>query len=250
MKLACLKDFPEIFHTLQGEGRSLGMPSVFVRLSLCNLHCIWCDTDYTWNWKGTKFAHVRDSEPGYEKFTMKEMIIEKTPSEVADIMLTYQCPNVVVTGGEPLMQQQELAELLTILRKEKPDLHAEIETNGTILPQEPLNQLLDQFNVSPKLANSGNSQSLREKEDALSYFAGDNRSNFKFVIDSREDLEEVIVLLEKYKISPRKVYLMPQGTKQEDLERKRIWLAEVCKNNNLNYTDRMHIHLFGNKRGV
>ena len=68
MKLAKFGKGPEVFASIQGEGRNQGLFSVFVRTSLCNLHCVWCDTDYTWNWIGTRFAHVRDSEPGYSKF--------------------------------------------------------------------------------------------------------------------------------------------------------------------------------------
>jgi 7-carboxy-7-deazaguanine synthase len=250
MKLANLNGTPEIFHTLQGEGRSMGMPSVFIRLSLCNLHCIWCDTDYTWNWKGTNFKHVRDQDSGYSKFSMKEMIVDWAVEKIVPELLKYGCPNFVITGGEPLMQQEELAEMLEIVKTKLPASHVEIETNGTIIPEPELAQYLDQFNVSPKLSNSGNKQLLREKPDALHYFASDSRSNFKFVIDTPQDLEEVQTLIASYAIPAGKVYLMPQGTKQEELTRKRTWLAEVCKTYNLNYTDRMHIHLYGNKRGV
>lgn len=250
MKLANLNGTAEIFHTLQGEGRSMGMPSVFIRLSLCNLHCIWCDTDYTWNWKGTSFKHVRDHEPGYSKFSMKEMIVDWPVEKVVPELLKYNCPNFVITGGEPMMQQAELAAMLKVLKTEVPAAHVEIETNGTIVPETILEQYLDQYNVSPKLSNSGNKRSLREKSTALNYFAADVRSNFKFVIDTPQDLEEVQELMNSYAIPAGRVYLMPQGTRQDDLLKKRDWLAEVCKTHNLNYTDRMHIHLYGNKRGV
>lgn len=250
MKLASLKGHPEIFHTLQGEGKSIGMPCVFVRLSLCNLHCIWCDTDYTWNWKGTKFAHVRDSDPSYEKYDMDQMITVWSPEKIAVEILAYDCPNLVITGGEPLMQENELIRLLTILRQRIKRLHVEIETNGTLIPGKILSGLLDQFNVSPKLENSANKKALRDKPDVMKFFAGDPRSTFKFVIDQPADLEEVMSLIRKYDLPRKRVYLMPQGIKKQELRHKRIWLADICKQENLNFTDRMHIHLFGNKRGV
>ena len=108
MKLARLPDgSPEIFHTLQGEGASLGKPSVFIRSSLCNLHCQWCDTDYTWNWEGTPWKHERDGDPGYAKFRKSEQIIQRTPAEVAACAERFPCRHLVLTGGEPLLQEQE-----------------------------------------------------------------------------------------------------------------------------------------------
>ncbi len=250
MKLASLHGKPEIFHTIQGEGRSMGMPSVFVRLSLCNLHCTWCDTDYTWNWQGTRFSHVRDKESGYQKYDPAEMILERDPSQVAGEILSYDCPNVVITGGEPLMQQEELVRLLVILRENNELLHAEVETNGTIVPIGEFNGLIDQYNVSPKLENSGNRKTLRDKPQAMRFFADSDKSTFKFVVDTPDDLDGVLALCRTYGIPPARTYLMPQGTDPQQLAAKRTWLTDICLVNNFHFTDRMHIHLFGNRRGV
>ena len=84
MKLARLGDGAEIFHTLQGEGVSMGVPAVFVRLSLCNLHCVWCDTDHTWNFEGTRWVHEKDGVGGYVKFKKEEVMMEMGVGEVAD----------------------------------------------------------------------------------------------------------------------------------------------------------------------
>ena len=147
MKIANLSGKPEIFHTIQGEGRSTGLPCIFLRLSQCNLHCHWCDTDYTWNWEGTPFSHEKDGTPGYQKFRKKDMIIECSTEETADFIKTYDCPNLVVTGGEPLMQQKELTGLLELLKTSGNIRHVEIETNGTYIPSEELDVWVDQYNV-------------------------------------------------------------------------------------------------------
>ncbi|MEX2336006.1 MAG: 7-carboxy-7-deazaguanine synthase QueE [Fulvivirga sp.] len=250
MKLAKLNGKPEIFYSIQGEGKNIGRPSIFVRTSLCNLHCIWCDTDYTWNWKGTNFRHVNDSLPGYEKFDKSEYIAHLTPEAVAREVEALGCKNIVLTGGEPLLQQPDLVDLVEILREANPCYWFEIETNGTILPIESFDLLVDQYNVSPKLANSNNSQKLREREDVYNFFAASTKAVFKFVISNPVDLNEVLQLVEKYKIAHQNVFLMPEGTSPEGLQQKQQWLIEICKQHHFNYTDRMHIHVYGNKRGV
>lgn len=156
LKLARLNGEPEIFYSIQGEGKSIGVPSVFVRTALCNLHCIWCDTDYTWNWEGTRFSHVNDANPAYRKFRMDEWVAECEVTETAEKIAAYRCKNIILTGGEPMMQQERLAELMETLKAGIPGARFETETNGTIVPAAEFDALIDQYNVSPKLANSNN----------------------------------------------------------------------------------------------
>lgn len=250
MKLARLNDKPEIFYTIQGEGRSLGKPSIFLRLSLCNLHCIWCDTDYTWNWAGTSFKHIYDKDPGYSKYHKKDWVIDITPEEIGKILGRFPCQNIVITGGEPLLQQKELITLCHALKHQNDDYWIEIETNGTIVPDSELDHWIDQYNVSPKLKNSGNPGSLRNKPKALSYFSGSTKAYFKYVIDGPADLDEVLEIIDQYHIKKDRIFLMPQGVSPETLAEKRIWLVEICKEHGFNYTDRLHVHIWGNKRGV
>lgn len=250
MKIAKLNDGPEIFYTIQGEGKNLGRPSIFVRSSLCNLHCVWCDTDYTWNWEGTRFKHEKDTLSGYKKFKMEEQIVEMSTDEIAAEVMKYPCKNLVLTGGEPMMQQEAWVELMTRLRKEDPGYFFEVETNGTKLPLPAFDQYIDQYNVSPKLANSGNKRSLREKPEVYAYFAKSPKAVFKFVVTKEEDLKEIVALVQSYHIPREHIYLMPEGTSPEALTARQQWLVEVCKKHGFNYTDRLHVHIYGAKRGV
>lgn len=250
IKLAKLRGAPEIFYSIQGEGKNMGQPSIFIRTSLCNLHCIWCDTDYTWNWESTRFKHVNDQNPAYKKYKMEEHIAEISIAELLTLLQEYPCKNIVLTGGEPMLQQNLLSDLMAALQKLNPSYFFEIETNGTIVPTPEFEAQIHQYNVSPKLENSNNPKKLREKPAAYRYFVESEKANFKFVISAEADLQEVLQLTETYQIPFQKIYLMPEGTNTKDLETRRLWLVDVCKKYQFNYTDRLHIQIYGDKKGV
>lgn len=250
LKLARLRGKPEIFHSIQGEGKSIGLPSVFVRTSLCNLHCIWCDTDYTWNWTGTRFAHVNDARPGYRKFAKKDWIAPLEISAVAELVAAFPCKNVILTGGEPLLQQAALVELMAALRQRSSDYRFEVETNGTLVPTPEFDAAVDQYNVSPKLENSANPRRLREKPAAYRFFSGSAKAVFKFVVAEKSDLEEVLSLAKNYHIPPEKIWLMPEGTSAKTLSQRRKWLVDVCKQQGFRFSDRLHVQIWGSKKGV
>lgn len=247
LKLAKLDGKPEIFHTLQGEGISMGLPSVFVRSSLCNLHCTWCDTDYTWNWEGTPWIH----ETGV-KYSKQEYIISLETTAVAELVASIgkDCRNVILTGGEPLLQQTAWAEMIQHLRARDPHYRFEIETNGTQLPDEFMSQAIDQWNISPKLSNSGNDEHLRIKPDILNHFSNTENTWFKFVIQNEKDLAEVQHLEQTYTIPKSRILLMPEGRNELALQQKRLWLADICRELGYRFSDRLHIQLWGSKRGV
>lgn len=148
LTLAQIHGQPEIFHSIQGEGVSQGTPCVFLRLAGCNLACSWCDTAYSWN--GTV--------PG----------MRLAPEKAAELVLHYPCRRLVLTGGEPLIQQKALPVLLRLL----PDHAVEMETNGTIMPDTELLKRVTQFNVSPKLPHSGNNDVKTWKPDILALSGG------------------------------------------------------------------------------
>ncbi|MCB0614750.1 MAG: 7-carboxy-7-deazaguanine synthase QueE [Phaeodactylibacter sp.] len=216
----------EIYKSLQGEGALTGTPSVFVRTSGCNLRCDFCDSPFT-SW-----------EPEGEDLGVDEIMEE---------INRHDTQHVVLTGGEPMMQQDGLLRLMEELG---PEYWFEIETNGTILPVPAFDARINQYNLSPKLANSNNPAKLREKPEAYRFFAQNPRAVFKFVITEEQDLEEVKALAGKYGISPRRIYLMPEGVSGESLAARQAWLVEQCKSNGFHFTTRLHILIFGNKRGV
>ncbi len=250
LKLSKIGDEPEIFSSIQGEGLNTGKPSIFIRLSLCNLHCVWCDTDYTWNWEGVKHIHNNELRDSYKKYIKREQIIKMSVSSIVNTLADINCRSVVITGGEPMIQQKQLINLMKILKNIDNKYFFEIETNGTFIPTLEFDQLINQYNVSPKLNNSGNNKRLREKSNAIKYFSSSKKSNFKFVVKYREELSEILSFIKRYNITSSKVLLMPEGRTKKELDLKTIWLVELCKQYNFTYSDRLHIRIFGDKRGV
>ncbi len=225
----------EIFYSVQGEGTLLGVPSVFVRTSGCNLRCKWCDTPYaSWNPEG------------------KELSVEQIIAQVQEHPTRF----VVVTGGEPMIAK-EMPRLLTALK----DLgkHITIETAGTIAPN---GVPCDLASISPKLANStpgpdsgawlARHESTRLQPAVLRAWCESYHYQLKFVISSAEDLREAeqVVASICLPIPPENVLLMPEGTSLDQLRSRNELLVEACKTKGYRYSHRLHIELFGNKRGT
>jgi organic radical activating enzyme len=232
---------PEIFASLQGEGVSAGRPSVFVRLSRCNLACIWCDTAYTWRFVGDNRPH-RDGI-AYDRVANQVTLSEE---DTAARITALGGHRLVVTGGEPLLQAPALARMITTL----PAMHVEIETNGTVAPPPALDALVHQYNVSPKLAHSGNPAGMALPPERLAAWAEDPRAIFKFVIAEPTDVREVLALAATHVIPHDRIWLMPEGRQSDTLRARARWLAEACSENAFNFTDRLHIHLFSDTRGT
>ena len=204
----------EIFYSLQGEGLFLGIPAVFLRLSGCNLRCKWCDTKYAWNPKNAKQMEV---------------------TEIAKVIKKYPAKHLVITGGEPLLQQQEI---LSLIKKLK-NYYIEIETNGTI--KSTLGNYVNLYSCSPKLTHA------KTLNLPLQKFP-EEKTFYKFVIASPSDIEEVKNFIEKYKIKQSKVLLMPLGIKEKELKKRSKWLAELCKKEDLRFSPRLQITLWGTTR--
>jgi len=216
------------------------MPVAFIRLSRCNLACIWCDTAYTWRWDEAK-PH-RDEIA----FDRRANQVKLPPQEAAQRVEDLGQKRLVITGGEPLLQGAGLADMLEHL----PDISVEIETNGTTKAPSHVDIRVDQYNVSPKLAHSGNPAALALIEERLDFYASDPRAFFKFVIAGESDVEEVLALQRKHHIPSQRIFLMPEGVESDALIDRARWLAPLCLKHGFKMSDRLHIHLYGDERGT
>ena len=226
----------EIFYSLQGEGELMGMPSVFVRTSGCNLRCNWCDTPYaSWNPEGRQM----------------------TPAEIVTEVNKHPAKHVVLTGGEPMIAPgiHVLAEQLRAQ-----GYHITIETAATVPPD---GIACDLASLSPKLAHSAPDARLdeawRKKHEELrwqpavvaAWIAAGN-CQLKFVVGSEGDLVEIETMVGETgcTVPPGKILLMPEGVTVESLRAKAGWLGDLCKARGYRYAPRLHIELYGNRRGT
>jgi 7-carboxy-7-deazaguanine synthase len=221
----------ETFTSLQGEGMLAGIPSFFIRTSGCNLRCRWCDTPYT-SWL-----------PEGDRRAVADLVVEAVGSGVGQ---------VVVTGGEPLLQR-EIAALTRGLRRA--DLHVTVETAGTVDPDFEC----DLLSLSPKTANSDPQGAWRERHRRLRSGHESMRRlvgrfpehQLKFVVADGDDLRDVLAVLEIVGgIEPSRVLLMAEGRTAAEVATKAPMVAALCLEHGFRYTPRLHLDLFGAGRGV
>ncbi|MBI2463591.1 7-carboxy-7-deazaguanine synthase QueE [Candidatus Peregrinibacteria bacterium] len=318
----------DLFFSIQGEGKNIGKPFIFIRFALCNLSCDWCDTKYSWHKDFLDF----------KTYTLSELL-----KNIENLSREKHCRNILFTGGEPLLHQDAIRKIMNAL----PTYFFEIETNGSIETELPF----DQINVSFKLKNAktrtytlkilpfiqsndsskgnpdkGNpdkyayycklQNSAANASDLLTVSFSDTpssvvqrfRSNFaifvtksylsgfpkyvqqndgqsrdvqnkffqdkniqnrnhqiddirhknflrknvsyKFVISHENDILEALNICEQYKIPLKNVYLMPEGIRKEAVLERGKWLKKRCRGIGVQFTPRLHILLWGNKRGV
>jgi organic radical activating enzyme len=222
--------------TIQGEGPQTGRLCSFIRFGACNLSCSWCDSAYTWDAK---------------RFPPREHITMMSWAEALDGI--PEAPMLVLTGGEPLMQQKRegWAEFLTAAR-ERFEFIA-VETNGTLAPTGITATLVDQFVVSPKLASV---QMLRAKQDRTPWdLWGDFAAEFpgqvdlKVVVSEPRDVAEALRIAESAGIARRHLWLMPEGITTEALAERWRWVAEAATASGCNASHRLHTLAWGEERG-
>lgn len=230
----------EVFATLQGEGITAGSPSVFLRLQLCNLACGvnggWkCDTGYTWDRTTPEFWN----EPADWDY---DYTAERIQMAWNGKFGQQEGQRIVVTGGEPLIQQKKIAEL----RRRLPGWEFEIETNGTIMPIPELSDC--QFNCSPKLSNSGNPLEKRYKPNVLKHINKLPKSQFKFVVTKPDDFLEVQQMIDECNLNPEKILVMPEGQTAEEVALHAYAVADEVASRGWKITMRNQLIWYGSKR--
>ncbi len=233
----------EIFGpTVQGEGPYSGHPVAFLRLGRCNLDCKWCDTPYTWDWKG-KNGITYDPAKELQKVQIDEVlerICEHLPGTIND--------RIVISGGEPLLQRNSLEALAGLIKEREPDLPIDIETNGTLAP---LFVPGITYVVSPKLKSSGVAWNPKwyKSIKTLSERAGYGFAWLKFVITDPEDFRQVDNIVRETGFPPWCVYVMPQGVTKEELDENCQWVADLAMLKGYLYSDRLHVRFWNDERG-
>lgn len=212
----------EVFTSIQGEGVSIGLPSVFVRLQGCSVGCTWCDTKYSWDPRKGRALSL---------------------AALVDQVRAANPANVVVTGGEPL-EHPAFAPLIRMLHDARK--RVEVETAGVEAPPA---VPVDQWNVSLKLASSGVPESRRLRDDAIRAFC-ELGAWFKFVGGAERDVEEVLTLQARYELPSSHILLMPLGMRREEQTAAMPAVAEWCRRHGFRFSPRLQILLWGARRGV
>ena len=258
----------EIFHSVQGEGNTMGKPAVFLRLTGCNLLCGNPQA------KGLKYKsqdEIYASQGENAEWTCDTISVwlkgekQSTQDLAKHLALKYgkeflNGSMLVITGGEPLMQQDQIPELVSSLRIHlRKNIRVEIETNGTVPPSDSLwwggpNPIITQFNVSPKLSNSGMSKERRINEFAMQWFrnmALSDKALFKFVITKEDDLYEMKRdYIKPFDLPVDKIWLMPGCSNREQFEKVAPLVVEKCKEHGFLFSSRLQINLWNMVTGV
>lgn len=223
----------ELFYSIQGEGMLAGVPSVFIRTSGCNLRCAWCDTPYTsWEPEGDEWSVAR----------------------LTEYVAGQPAAHVVITGGEPMIAP-EIVPLTRELRRL--GRHLTVETAGTVFAP----VACDLMSISPKLSNSiptvrdggrraRRHDQLRLQPEVLRRLMAAYPYQLKFVVAAPEDLAELRRLVAELGAEPLRVVLMPEGADPAVLRERGRWLAEMAKAEGFRFSPRLHIDLWGARRGV
>jgi 7-carboxy-7-deazaguanine synthase len=222
----------EVFDSLQGEGVNVGKPCRFVRLALCNLHCHYCDTKYTWD---------------FERYDYAREVREVSLDAITEQLRAAPAGHVVVTGGEPLLQQRALA---TVFERVPSELFIEIETNGTRVPLPSLCERVNQWNVSPKLSTAGDPEALRIRPDALAALRDTGRAYLKLVVQTEQERDEAEALRERFGFARDRTLFMPQATTREELDARSTQVAAWSQALSLRFSSRLHVALWGGRRGT
>lgn len=228
------KFLSELFVSLQGEGKYIGVPSIFIRTIGCNLFCSWCDSS---------FASWKPESPSYNINDVEKVLDE---SEVK---------HVVLSGGEPTINPY-FSDIIDLVKSN--GRFVTVETNGTHFPEVDVAELVDLISISPKLKNSTPNNKWMEKhtldriniESIRAWILYARDYQLKFVVSCEDDIDEIERIVIESGAQWNHVYLMPEGKTEAELAEKRKWVADLCLSHQCNYSDRLHVIIWGDKRGV
>mgnify|MGYP001423264381 CR=1 FL=1 len=208
----------EIFYSMQGEGKSTGLSKLFIRLSGCNNKCSFCDTKY----------HIKSRS-----------------LNAKDIILLKKYKEWVITGGEPLLQQ---IEILNLIEKFKPN-SIDIETNGTIIPCDNLISRINCFNISPKEVRS-QPKGYNLKPSILRMIPRLENRIIKFVYSDKISEQFISRYIKEYNLRPWEIWIMPEGATREKLIKNSQKVWNYCIEKDFNFSARLQVWVFNIKRGI
>ena len=222
--------------TIQGEGPHTGRQVGFIRFGGCNLHCSWCDTPYTWD---------------ASRYDLRAELGRRTVTSLLSHIDAMDVDTVVLSGGEPLLQQRQPAWTLLLDRLAHAGVGIHVETNGTIAPNETTHRYVTHFSVSPKLAHAGDTEDQRIVPEVLTTYrtiATSGRAIFKFVARTRRDLLDIAKLAQDHQLDHRHVWVMPEGTTADEvLDGTRELIGDTLAAG-FNFTTRLHTLIWGQER--
>lgn len=226
----------EIFFSIQGEGRWIGCPAIFVRLQYCNLGCDYCDSQFAWS--GEKLEGAGLFKP--------EELANKLVSIAPPTKWAGDTPHIVITGGEPLLHQDRIPDLIGRLRA-KGYTFFELETNGTIIPNQVMIDKIGWWNCSPKLSNSGLPEQMRFNPKVIYTLSRLENADFKFVVGEIGDLDEIQNTYGSL-VKTDRIMVMPEGTDRETQIGRMNWLVGQCMERGYRFTPRLHTLIWDNER--
>lgn len=220
----------EVFYSIQGEGKTIGQPRLFIRLGGCNLRCKFCDTQYSY--KGN--------------FQDDSVLEAETIYDNRGVTTISWFPSWVITGGEPLLQEKAIIKLVA---KYAPKW-IEIETNGTIKPSKLLQKHVNLFNISPK--DPKQQKGRLKTKLAVNFKELERNSDYivKFVYSNKTSEKFIEKTIKENKIDPSRVYVMPEGQSKKEQEEKMPEVIKYCLKNNYKFSPRLHVLVWNTKRGI
>jgi organic radical activating enzyme len=245
----------EIFGpTIQGEGKRVGNPSIFIRFGKCNMQCPGFEVEYETPSGLKKFScdsyYASDSafKDTWDTYESSKPLIEK----INNIMPKYKV-DIVITGGEPLLYWNDVEFQKLLQYYISFGYEVTIETNGSInidLTHEWQKNIL--FSMSVKLSNSGEKLNKRININTLTKIINFNKESYlKFVVDKNSLNQASLEIDDLLKHIPTcDTYIMPLGDTSEIIDNNSLDVIEFAIKKGFKYSDRLHIRVWNNKRGV